>query len=71
MASSSTFGDALSALDAIGVQAYELSQGQPAAVTVGPGGATIVQTGAAVTQNTIFYVAIIAVVAIVAYLLLR
>lgn len=63
---------AITALGTLGILGYQLSQGQQVSATLGPGGAAVLQSGAAVTQTNIVLIVVgLVAVAFVAYLLLR
>ena len=69
---SSSAAEAIGALGALGIAGYELSQGQAVSATLGPGGASLIQTGPASTQTTIFLVVLaLGLIAVLAYIFIK
>lgn len=61
----------IAAAGTLGIEGYQLSEGVPVSTTLGPGGASLIQTGAAASQTTFTIIAVILAIAVIGYLLVR
>jgi hypothetical protein len=62
---------AIGAIGALGIEAYQLSQGQQVSTTLGPGGASVIQSGPAQTQTSLLLIVVILALVAGLFLLLR
>lgn len=52
----SQVGSAIGALGALGIESYQISQGQQVSTTIGPGGVSEITSGAATTQQSVLFI---------------
>lgn len=67
----SDIGAIIGGIGALGIEAYQLSQGQQVSTTLGPGGASIIQSGPAQTQTTLLLGIVILALIVGLFLILR